>query len=191
MAGDRSRAAMLAALMDGRAWTGRELASFANVSPSTASSHLQRLVRGLLLSVVTQGRSHYYRIASPQVAQALESLMVLAPRVPVRHATARRVAEDLGEARTCYDHLAGRLGVAVAEALQRSGAIVLAESSGTLTAEGAVWLEGLGIVLDGASGRRPACRPCLDWSERRPHVAGRLGALIADVALERAWIRQK
>lgn len=191
LVGDPSRAAMLAALMDGRAWTGRELASFVHVSPSTASSHLQRLVRGRLLSVVTQGRNHYYRIASPQVAQALESLMILAPRGSVRHATARRIAEELSEARTCYDHLAGRLGVALAETLQRGGAVVFAENSGTLTAAGTAFLERIGIALDGARDRRPVCRPCLDWSERRPHVAGRLGALLANAALERGWIRRK
>ena len=191
LVGDPSRAEMLAGLMDGRAWTGRELAACANVSPSTASSHLARLVRGRLLSVVAQGRNRYYHIASPAVAQALESLMLLAPRVAPRHASARKIAEDLQQARTCYDHLAGRLGVMLTDALVTRRAIIVSDSTGTLTQAGRVLLEPLGLEPAEERDRRPLCKPCLDWSERRTHLAGRLGALIARVAFERGWIRRK
>jgi DNA-binding transcriptional ArsR family regulator len=190
LVGDPSRAQMLAGLMDGRAWTGRELAACANVSPSTASSHLARLVRGRLLSVFAQGRNRYYHIASPAVAQALESLMLLAPRITPRHASARKIAEDLQQARTCYDHLAGRLGVALADALVARGAIVFSESVGTLTEEGRALLEPLGVLTDERD-RRPLCKPCLDWSERRTHLAGSVGSAIARAAFDREWVRRR
>lgn len=180
---------MLGALMDGRAWTGRELADFAHVSPSTASSHLQRLVNGELVSVVAQGRHRYYRIASTRVASALESLMALAPPPSLRHATERRIAADLCAARLCYDHLAGTLGVAMTDALVRRGALILSDAGASLTKEGATFFTALGARIE--QGRRPVCRPCLDWSERRPHLAGIAGAALATLALEREWVRRK
>jgi DNA-binding transcriptional ArsR family regulator len=189
LVGDPSRATMLEALMDGRAWTGRELAHFAHVSPSTASSHLQRLVNGQLLSVVAQGRNRYYRIASPYIAHALESLMALAPGRPARHPSERRVASDLAAARFCYDHLAGRLGVRLADALVARGAITFSEAAGTLTDDGVSLFRRLDIKL--AEGRRVVCRPCLDWSERRPHIAGLAGAALGNVALDRKWVERK
>ena len=191
LVGDSSRAAILNALMDGRAWTGRELAGVAHVSASTASSHLQRLVRGGMLVVVPQGRSHYYRIASSEVATALESLMALAPVVTPRHSSQRRIAADLAAARLCYDHIAGTLGVALADALVRCGAVTFSEGSGTLTETGAALLERAGAKLDAPRSRRPVCRPCLDWSERRPHVAGVAGAALAQAALDRDWVRRR
>ena len=189
LVGDPSRATMLEALMDGRAWTGRELAHFAHVSPSTASSHLQRLVNGQLLTVVAQGRSRYYRIATPYIAHALESLMALAPARAPRHPSERRIASDLAAARFCYDHLAGRLGVRLADALVARGAITLSDAGGALTDEGAALFRRLDIKL--AEGRRIVCRPCLDWSERRPHIAGLAGAALGHVALERKWVERK
>jgi len=189
LVGDPSRAAMLGALMDGRAWTGRELANFAHVSPSTASSHLQRLLRGDLITVFAQGRHRYYRIASPYVAAALESLMALAPPPVVRHPTERRIASDLCAARLCYDHLAGKLGVALADSLVQRGAIVLSEGGSTLTKEGSSFFDRIGARVERS--RRPICRACLDWSERRAHVAGTVGASLATLALEREWVRRK
>jgi DNA-binding transcriptional ArsR family regulator len=185
LVGDPSRAVMLGALMDGRAWTGRELAGCAHVAASTASSHLQRLVTGGLLTVVTQGRSRYYRIASPRVAAALESLMLLAPARMPRHASERRISADLAAARLCYDHLAGRLGVAIA-------GVVLGNSAETeISKRGIAVFEKLGIALNDEGSRRPLCRPCLDWSERRPHVAGIAGSMLARAALDRDWVRRK
>jgi DNA-binding transcriptional ArsR family regulator len=191
LVGDPSRATMLEALMDGRAWTGRELAHFAHVSPSTASSHLQRLVNGQLLTVVAQGRSRYYRIATPYIAHALESLMALAPARAARHASERRIANDLAAARFCYDHLAGRLGVRLSDALVARGAITFSDSGGELTDDGAALFARLDIKLAEGRGRRVVCRPCLDWSERRPHIAGLAGAALGHAALERKWVERK
>ena len=182
---------MLEALMDGRAWTGRELAHFAHVSPSTASSHLQRLVNGRLLSALAQGRNRYYRIATPYIARALESLMTLAPARTPRHPSERRIASDLAAARFCYDHLAGRLGVRLTDALVALGAITLSDAAGTLTAEGAALFRRLDINIADERSRRAICRPCLDWSERRPHIAGRAGTALGQVALERKWVERK
>ena len=191
LVGDSSRASMLSALMDGRAWTGRELATSVNVTPPTASAHLQRLVSGGLVSVLAQGRHCYYRIASRDIAAALESLLLLAPSSTPRHPTQRRIAADLAEARLCYDHLAGRLGVAVADALVSMGALTFADSTAALTPSGLALLRQLGIVVKTDSTRKPLCRPCIDWSERRPHLAGIAGNAIAACALDRGWIARK
>lgn len=189
LVGDRSRAAMLSALMDGRAWTGRELARAAHVTPSTASTHLQRLVNGRLLGTIAQGRSRYYRIASAEIARVLESLMVLAASPVPRHPTERRIAAELRVARRCYDHLAGRLGVAIADALVSAGALIFADGTATLTAAGRELFAKLGIAFDERP-KRLLCRPCLDWSERRPHLAGIAGAALANAALERNWVQR-
>lgn len=191
LVGDPSRATMLEALMDGRAWTGRELAHFAHVSPSTASSHLQRLVNGALLTVLAQGRNRYYRIATPYIAHALESLMALAPARAPRHPSERRIASDLAAARFCYDHLAGRLGVGLTDALVARGAITFSDAGGALTESGAALFRRLDIELAEERGRRVVCRPCLDWSERRPHIAGLAGSALGQVALERKWVERK
>src|ERR1700689_1655756 len=153
--GDPTRIAMLNALMDGRAWTGRELARAAHVVPSTASAHLQQLVDGALLSVLAQGRHRYYAIASPEVAQALEALTLLAPQEPPRHAAARSAAADLRAARTCYDHFAGRFRVAICDALLAAGAIVFEDAGGSLTPPGAALFARLGIALAPSATRRP------------------------------------
>ncbi len=187
---DPSRAEMLAALMDGRAWTGRELARAANVMPSTASAHLQRLVGGELLSVVPQGRHRYYRIATAEVAHALESLMVLAPPRTPRHPTAQRLDLALRRARTCYDHLAGALGVSIAEALRKRGAVEFDDHAARLTPDGTALFARLGIACAPA-GRRPSCRACLDWSERRRHLAGGIGAALCRHALDNEWVRRR
>jgi hypothetical protein len=182
---------MLEALMDGRAWTGRELASFAHVTPSTTSEHLQRLVNGALIAVVPQGRHRYYRIASPEVAHALETLTFLAELAPARRATTYAADAEVRRARTCYDHLAGELGVAVCDALVRRSAVLFGPPGGSLTAAGVTLFDELGIDSDGGKGRRTLCRPCLDWSERRFHLAGYTGAALARHALAKEWIRRK
>ncbi len=182
---------MLSALMDGRAWTGRELAACAYVTAPTASAHLQRLVHGGLISVFAQGRRRYYRIASHQVASALESLLLLAPASMPRHITQRRIAADLAAARLCYDHLAGKLGVALADALVAMGALAFVGSTASLTSDGIALLQRLGIAIASESSRKALCRPCIDWSERRPHIAGMVGGALASLALDRNWIVRK
>lgn len=200
LVGDPARAAILTALGDGRALTASELASVAGITPQTASGHLARLTQAGLLAMERQGRHRYHRLASPAVAQMLEGIMIVAagmtpdggprrtpPRVGPRDAAMR-------EARTCYDHLAGRIAVAIADRLVAKGHIQLGADGGLLTPQGHGFLAGLGIDTDdgaksGAKGR-VFCRPCLDWSERRPHLAGRLGKALCDACLDRNWMRR-
>jgi DNA-binding transcriptional ArsR family regulator len=191
LVGDPGRANMLDALMDGRALTATELAHAAGVSAATASGHLARMTRGGLLVAVSQGRCRYFRLASPQVARMLESIALVAvPPPPCRRATPR-VPVALREARTCYDHLAGRLGVALADALVARGAVVLTEEAGEVTESGRGLLQAFGIAVELRRTRRLYCRPCLDWSERRPHLAGVLGAALLDRTLDLGWIMRQ
>ena len=182
---------MLEALMDGRAWTGRELARYAHVTPSTASEHLQRLVSGALLHVVPQGRHRYYRIASTEVAHALETLTFLAQLAPASRKAERAGDVEIRRARTCYDHLAGELGVALCDALVGRGAVLFGPNGGALTEAGMSIFDELGIALDAGNARRTLCRPCLDWSERRFHLAGYAGTALAQHALDKGWTRRK
>src|SRR5215510_11070865 len=186
--GDPARANILAALLDGRALTAKELAYAAHVTPQTASGHLAKLSDGGLLTAEKQGRHRYYRIASPLVGQMLEGVMAVAGPEPVR-ATTWRGGEALRTARTCYDHLAGRLGVALADALCDRGHVVLGTDGGELTETGQRFLDGFGASP--APGRRVFCRPCLDWSERRPHLGGRVGAALACRCFELGWIARQ
>lgn len=186
--GDPARANMLDALMDGRALTATELAYAARISASTTSAHLAKLVGANLVSVVVQGRHRYFRIASPLVAQTLEGLMALAAIEGPRRYRPCSVRDDaLALARTCYDHVAGRLGVALADALIADGSVRLAGEGITLTAVGRARLRELGLDLPSGN-RRPVCRACLDWSERRMHLAGTLGAALAGHCLEQGWL---
>jgi DNA-binding transcriptional ArsR family regulator len=190
--GDPARSRMLLVLMDGRARTAKELAYLARVSASTASGHLAQLLAGRLVTVAPQGRHRYYRLASEQVGRMIEAMSLVAaddrppgPGRPWPHGEALRTA------RTCYDHLAGRLGVALAEALQGRGHVVLADGAGEVTPSGHAFLEAFGCDLDGRAGRRPVCRPCLDWSERRDHLAGQVGAALCARCLELAWVARE
>lgn len=183
--GEPARASMLARLLEGTARTAGELAREAGISPQTASSHLAQLREGGLVRVEAQGRHRYYRLAGPDVARALEALSLLAPeaRAPVQ------TPQPLRFARTCYDHLAGWLGVALAEALERRGDLESTDETYALTPRGEATLTRLGVDLAAArQGRRTFARRCLDWSERRPHVAGALGAALLQGLLERGWI---
>src|SRR5690348_3264341 len=186
--GDPARANMLAALMDGRALTAKELAFAAHVTPQTASGHLAKLADGGLLAAEKQGRHRYFRLASPLVGQMLEGVMAVSAPEPGR-ATAWRGGEALRTARTCYDHLAGRLGVAMADALTERGHVALGADGGEVTEQGARFLDSFGAAP--VPGRRVFCRPCLDWSERRPHLAGRLGAALACRCFELGWIARQ
>jgi DNA-binding transcriptional ArsR family regulator len=187
--GDVARANILSALMDGRALTAGELAWHSGVSASTTSGHLAKLSEANLIALERQGRHRYYRLASPEVAQAIEALMAVASFGPKRHRPVGPKDEALRNARTCYDHLAGRLGIAIADALSLKRHVVLSESAGIVTEEGQRFLCDLGIDLDaGHKGSRAPCRTCLDWSERRPHLSGRLGAALCTRFFELGWV---
>jgi DNA-binding transcriptional ArsR family regulator len=191
--GDPARANMLAALMDGRALTATELGLVAGVAPSTASGHLAKLTDGKLVTASSSGRHRYFRLASPSVAHVLENLMAFAADGPPRHRPKSRCDEAMARARTCYDHLAGRLGVALADSFAAREQILLDEEGGLVTDAGRAFLSELGVELESRKGsRRPVCRPCLDWSERRWHIGGAVGAALARRCFELGWTeRQK
>ncbi|MBF9232335.1 ArsR/SmtB family transcription factor [Microvirga alba] len=190
--GDVARANILSALMDGRALTASELAWHSGVSPQTTSGHLAKLSEANLITMSPQGRHRYYKLATPEVAQAIEALMSVASFGPRRHRPVGPKDEALRNARTCYDHLAGRLGIALADTLTARNHIVLSESAGALTDEGRRFLCDFGIDLEAGRGRhnRALCRTCLDWSERRPHLAGRLGAALCTRMFELGWVER-
>jgi len=192
LVGDAARANILLALMDNRALTAGELAHAARVSPQTASSHLVKLTNAQLLQVAQQGRHRYYRLASPQVAQMLETVMVVAGDRLSSLRPLTKASAELRAARSCYDHLAGRLGVAFAEALRVRGFIILESEGAQLTPCGMDFLDKLGLKIHSLpSSQRIFCRPCLDWSERRYHLAGRLGALFLGFCLDRRWLERR
>ena len=185
---DETRAACLLALLDGRAWTAGELARHAGVAASTLSEHLSKLVAGGLLTEERQGRHRYVRLADARVAQLVEDLAAqVSPDAVVRPRNLREssAGSAMARGRTCYDHLAGRLGIAVTDALTARG--LLRQDTGfALTDAGLGWFGTAGVVLDRSS-RRPLARACLDWTERRPHLAGVAGAALCGHALHAGW----
>ncbi|MFE9609195.1 ArsR/SmtB family transcription factor [Streptomyces sp. NPDC006012] len=213
---DETRAACLLALLDGRAWTNGELARHAGVAASTLSEHLGKLVAGGLLTEERQGRHRYVRLADERVAQLVEELTArVDPEAAVRRPRTLREAgagSALARGRTCYDHLAGRLGIAITDALTARGVLGVTNgptgtaaaglrvpaaapprpaqaertSAFTLTDAGREWFDGAGIGLP-RTGRRPPARACLDWTERRPHLAGVAGAELCRHALRTGW----
>ena len=200
--GEPARAAVLMALIDGRALAASTLAAEAGVAASTLSAHLARLVDGGLVNVEASGRNRYFRITSPEVADALEALARLVPCRPIRSLRQGTHAEAIRRARTCYDHLAGRLGVAVCDALVAGEVLVVEEDPGdrpdpvlgagrsrhyVLTTTGRARLCELGVDVETA-GRRPLTRYCLDWSEQRPHLAGALGASLLRRFVDLGWV---
>lgn len=189
--GDPARANMLTALLDGRARTVTELAMAARVAQSTTSGHLAKLLEGKLVSVTSSGRHRYYRLASPAVADVLESLMTVAIEGPPRHRPKSPCSEAMARARTCYDHLAGKLGVSLAEALSDRGLIVLKDEGSLITDFGRLELRKLGIELHEQKRSRPLCRACLDWSERRWHIGGAVGAALANRCFELGWTERQ
>jgi DNA-binding transcriptional ArsR family regulator len=191
--GEPARARMLYCLVDGRARTSTELAVVANVSPSTASTHLQRLMAQRLVKVLAQGKHRYYSLEGANVATALEALSVLAggSRDKLIPSTPNR----LRAARTCYDHIAGKLGVSLHDRLTALGWLS-AGSTGSdnacaVTLKGEKAFEALGIDIETTRMmRRRFAYPCVDWSERRPHLGGALGAALLTLALNRKWVLQ-
>jgi DNA-binding transcriptional ArsR family regulator len=187
--GEPARAAMLDALLSGRALAAGELGRAGGVSPATASEHLARLRDGGLVEVVAAGRHRYYRLAGPDVAHALEALALVSPRKPVRSLRQSRAAAALAVARTCYDHLAGQVGVALLDSLVTSDALAAGGDGYRLTDSGTALLSRLGVeVAAAAAARRAFARPCLDFTERRPHLAGALGAALCARLLADGWL---
>jgi DNA-binding transcriptional ArsR family regulator len=193
MVGDPARANMLCALLDGRAHTASELAYVARVTAGTASGHLARLLAVRLVTVLPQGRHRYYRLASAEVARMIEAISAVAADGPPRHVPLSREARALREARTCYDHLAGRLAVRIIDRMVTE-AFLLIDGDGdgaALTDAGADFLQDFGVDLAAAHGRRRAfCRICLDWTERRPHLGGAVGAALLSRCFDLHWIER-
>jgi DNA-binding transcriptional ArsR family regulator len=191
LVGDPARANILCALLGGYALTASELALAAGVSAQTTSGHLGKLYAGRLLSLVKQGRHRYYRLAGPHIGQMLESIMNVALTGPPRFQPKSKLDGELRYARTCYDHIAGMLGVAISERLVEREFVVLGEEAGEVTSAGADFLAMLGVDLSGARAkRRVFCRPCVDWTERRAHIGGAVGAALASRFFELKWIER-
>ena len=189
LVGDPARANMLTALMNGRALTASELSQEAGITPQTASSHLSKLEAGGLIDQEKQGRHRYYRLADPDVADVLESLQGLAARAG--HLRVRTGPKDpaLRHARVCYDHLAGDLGVQMLDSMRKQKLVRQHKQDIELTTEGARFLE-KALQIDSTAlshPRRPVCKACLDWSERRHHLAGTLGAALMSRFTELKW----
>ena len=184
---DASRTRMLCELMEGRSFTNKELASAAGITPQTATAHLRMLQNAGLVRAEKRGRCVFHRLENAEIAGVLEQLAALAPSSHL-HLAQRRKAGDLAQVRSCYDHLAGPLAVAMTRALLDRG--MLREEHGAFRAVPAgEWLK-LGVVLPGKPGRQPFARPCLDWTERKLHVAGPMGRLILDHALDSGWVKR-
>ncbi|WP_205962385.1 ArsR/SmtB family transcription factor [Paraburkholderia phosphatilytica] len=189
---DPARASMLMLLADGRARPAGELAYAAGVTAQTASSHLGKLLSGGLLAVETEGRHRYYRLADPQVAAALENLAAIGPATAVRRKPLSPDAKRLQFARCCYDHLAGRVGVAVTQALQQRGFLIAAaDKQFQVTPAGVEWFGSVGLdVASIKSSRRGLARQCLDWTERQHHLAGPLGRQFLSALCSDGWLRR-
>jgi DNA-binding transcriptional ArsR family regulator len=191
LVGDPARASMLCALLGGRALTATELSHVAGVSPQTTSGHLGKLHAARLLVLMKQGRHRYYRLAGPQVGQMLEGIMNVAMQGPPRYQPKSRLDDAMRHARTCYDHFAGTLGVGLADRMTERELVVLGDEAGEVTPAGLGFLSRLGVDLTAARARRRVfCRPCLDWTERRPHIGGAVGAALAQRCFELRWVER-
>lgn len=189
--GEPARASILWNLLDGRAFTATELSLMAEVSPQSASMHLSKLVQAGLLAMQHQGRHRYYSLAGPEVAHAIESIASLLPAEKKGPPAPPITNGHIRYCRTCYDHLAGKIGVALTEGLVKNALIVPADHHYEVTKEGMKWWSRLGINIDKLqSHRRVLARQCLDWSERRHHLAGSLGAALLEKMLAGDWVRR-
>src|SRR5690348_6541725 len=187
--GAPARPNILCALLDHRARTAGQPPYPANVPPQTPSGHLAKHTQAHLLDALKPGRHRYFRIATPQVAQMLESIMAVAVTAPPRHRPVSKVDAAMRPARTCYAHIAGRLGVGLADTLCGRGHVVLAEDGGEVTRHGHDFFARFGLTLV-KDRRRIFCRACVDWTERRPHLAGAVGAAIADRCFDLGWVKR-
>ena len=184
---------MLLALLEGRALPAGELARAAAVSAQSASAHLAKLSKGGLITMQRDGRCRYYKLAGPRVADALEALGAISTVHPAAKYIRSRADQSMLLARSCYDHLAGRVGVALTETMQKQRIIVTeGERDYRVTARGADWLGELGINVESLErGKRNFARQCLDWTERRPHVSGALGAALMQHFLDEGWLARR
>jgi DNA-binding transcriptional ArsR family regulator len=187
-----ARASLVVALTEHEALPASALAAHAGVAPSTASEHLRRLVEGGFIVSRKNGRHRYFSLADPAVADAIEALAIVAPQPPVRSLREATKSGLIREARTCYDHLAGRLGVALAATLEEEQVVIRRNGGYELGPNAEAHCDTLGIDLEELHARRrPVVRGCLDWSERELHVAGSLGAALANRFFELGWIRRR
>ena len=191
LVGDPARATMVSALLDGRALTAGELASAARITPSTASAHLAKLTKAGVLSVVREGRHRHFRLASPAVEDMINGIVAVALAKRPRYRPLSAQARALSAARICYDHLAGRLSVDLTDACVARDYLVLDVDTAEITRAGIRFFTEFGIELPKRrSSRRHVSRLCLDWTERRPHIAGTLGAALTRRAFDLGWIER-
>src|SRR5438094_2197742 len=191
LVGDPARATMVSALVDGGALTASELAAAARITPQTASTHLAKLTEAGVLSVARDGRHHYFRLASPTVADMIDGIAAVALQKRPRYRPLSRQARALSAARICYDHLAGRLSVDLTDSLVARAYIVLDDEAAEITAAGTRFFTEFGIDLATLrSTRRHFCRLCLDWTERRPHIAGAVGVAITKRYFDLGWMER-
>jgi DNA-binding transcriptional ArsR family regulator len=191
LVGDPTRATMLAALLDGRALTASELALAARITPQTASTHLAKLTEAGLLSVVRKGRHRHFRLASPRVEDMIDGIVAVALEKRPRHRPLSREARALDAARICYDHLAGRLSVDLTDSFVAHEYVVLDDEAAEITTAGTRFLTQFGIELPRLrSTSRRFCRLCMDWTERRPHLAGAVGAAITKRYFDLGWLER-
>ena len=189
--GDRARANILVTLLEGRALTATELSRSAGITKQTASSHLAKLVDAQLVSVEQTGRHRYHRLADSEVAATIEQLLGLAARLELKRVRTGPSDEAMRKARVCYDHLAGEMGVLLFDSFERRGFLRRSGSTLTLTADGERFLVGQGFAVDEMRERKRAlCLSCLDWSVRRYHLAGAVGAVLLDRCLTEGWARR-
>jgi DNA-binding transcriptional ArsR family regulator len=196
LVGDPARANMLEALMDRRALTAKELASRAGISPQTASGHLSKMLTAGLITMEQHGRHHYHSLASAEIARMLEGMQQVASTQNIKHAgrTIRTGPRDsaMRVARSCYDHMAGHLAVGITDAMLGRGQIEFDGDGGSVTDAGKLFLEKFGAdIAAAAQSKRVFCRPCLDWSERRYHLAGAVGAALLHRTLELKWVKRQ
>lgn len=186
---DPSRAEILTCLLDGRFHTASELASIAKVKPQTASFHLAKLSKIHLIKMEKHGRFHYYQLSNQEVAQMLESFLVISPPAEIKSLKQDSQTKALRKARTCYDHIAGNLGVRLTESMVHSGILNKGQGQFDVTDKGEEFFDDLGLDLSSIrKKRRSFSRCCLDWSERQHHLAGSLGSALASHFFENEWI---
>jgi DNA-binding transcriptional ArsR family regulator len=189
--GDPTRATIMWTLLDGKAFTATELAIAADTSPQNISMHLGKLLQADLLCVENQGRHRYYKFSRKEIAYAIEAMATLLPAATTRNSSVNENNPAIKHCRTCYDHLAGKVGVAITDSLLKQRIIIDSNNTFDLSRKGQQWFSNLGIDLNELKQqRRSFLRPCLDWSERRHHIGGSLAASLLEIMLSSDWIRR-